>query len=50
MGIGQWELKKRLYAGARSNTILSMPNAHCPMPIALLPITHSQQSEKICLF
>ncbi|MBW4569977.1 MAG: hypothetical protein KME31_18695 [Tolypothrix carrinoi HA7290-LM1] len=31
MGIGHWELKKRLYADAGSNTILSMSHAHCPM-------------------
>ncbi|NEU72032.1 hypothetical protein PI95_005465 [Hassallia byssoidea VB512170] len=31
-GNGHWELKKQLYAGACSNTILSMPNAHCPLP------------------
>jgi hypothetical protein len=46
MGNGHWamgtlELKKRLYAGAGSNTILSMPYAPCPMPYASCPMPHA---------
>ncbi|MGI2908017.1 hypothetical protein [Tolypothrix sp. VBCCA 56010] len=41
MGNGGWELKKRLYAGAGSNTILSMPHTHCPMPHAPCPLPHA---------
>ncbi|MGI2907408.1 hypothetical protein [Tolypothrix sp. VBCCA 56010] len=38
MGIGQWELKKRLFDLAGSNTILSIPHARCPMPYAHCPL------------
>ncbi len=39
MGNGQWAMgiKEAQDSDARSNTILSMPHAPCPMPYALCP-------------
>ncbi|MBW4568301.1 MAG: hypothetical protein KME31_09800 [Tolypothrix carrinoi HA7290-LM1] len=46
MGNGQWALgnghwamgiKQAAFRDARSNMILSIPNAQCPMPHALFP-------------